>query len=670
MNNLDYKILFDSSPGLFLILSPDFTIITANKEYCKATLTKCEEITGRHLFEVFPDNPDDPNADGTKNLRASLEYVIKHKKPHTMAVQKYDIRKPDGEFEVRYWNPINSPLLNYENEIKFIVHHVTDVTEFVRAKQENIKKDIINDELSGKIIKMESDIFLRGKEIQSLNENLEKIIEERTSELVRNEKLYRALVENNEGIIAILDKDFKPIYRSLSADKITGWTSEDRKKYGTNDLLHPEDVDKMKKMQEKLLKNPDKKFDMQLRTKHKNGSYVFLEGVMINKLNDPNIKGIITNFRDITERITAEELINVTGKIAKVGGWEINPATMELKCTDEVFRIHELDDNVMPPLKEAINFYAPEVRSIVAEALQKCITEGIPFDIEVPFTTAKGKNIQVRAMGKSEIVNGKVQRAFGVFQDVTELVKSKNEIKKLNEELEQKVIERTAQLNSTMKELEAFSYTVSHDLRAPLRAISGFSKILEEDYGDKLGDDGKRRIDVINTNAKNMGVLIDDLLAFSKLGRQHLVKSNVDMTALTKDCIAEINKSLHHKAKFVLSSLHTGKADVSLMKQVMLNLIANAVKYSSKVESPLIEISSADEKEKTVYRIKDNGAGFDMKYIHKIFGIFERLHTTDEFEGTGVGLAIVERIIKKHGGQIEAYGEVGKGAEFKFSLPK
>lgn len=670
MENLDYKILFDSSPGLFLILAPDFTIITANKEYCKATLTKCEEISGRHLFEVFPDNPDDPTADGTRNLRASLEYVIKHKQPHTMAVQKYDIRKPDGEFEVRYWNPINSPLLNERNEIEFIVHHVTDVTEFVKAKQENVRKDKVNDELSGQILKMESDIFLRGKEIQSLNENLEKIIEERTEKIVKNEKLYRSLIENNDSIIALLDEKFKIFYRSPATEKITGW-KDNYEVFGEPEIyVHPDDREKSVACMKNTLQNPGESIEVLFRLKHNEGHYIWLEGVIKNMLNDENVKGIVVNLRDVTNSKKSEALLNETGEIAKVGGWELIPDTLKLTWTDETYSIHELEIGKMPELEDAINFYSPEARSIITKAVADCMTSGIPFDLELPFITAKGREIWVRSIGKAEIAGDKIIRIHGVFLDNTALTKARNEIHKLNEELEQKVIERTSQLNSTLKELEAFSYTVSHDLRAPLRAICGFSKILEEDYGEKLGSDGKRKIEVINTNAKNMGILIDDLLAFSKLGRQQVIKYTVNMNTLVNSCMVEINKIIQHNAHVKYNNLHNAKVDAALMKQVLLNLISNAIKYSSKKDAPEIEITSAIKDDFVEFSIKDNGAGFDMKYVHKIFGIFERLHTIDEFEGTGVGLAIVDRIIKKHGGKVEAYGEVGKGAEFKFFLPK
>lgn len=226
------------------------------------------------------------------------------------------------------------------------------------------------------------------------------------------------------------------------------------------------------------------------------------------------------------------------------------------------------------------------------------------------------------------------------------------------------------ELESVNSELESFSYSVSHDLRSPLRAINGYAKMIEEDFADKLDSEGKRMLNVIKDNARNMGLLIDDLLDFSKLGRKELIKKNVNMNELVKDILTEVSKTIPDKTKVKISELHNIQADVALIKQVMINLISNAVKYSSKKENPLVEIWSEDEGNFISYCVKDNGAGFDMKFVNKIFGVFERLHSPMEFEGTGVGLALVKRIIIKHGGKIHAEGKVNEGALFCFAIPK
>ncbi|HEY8688549.1 MAG TPA: response regulator [Chitinophagaceae bacterium] len=224
------------------------------------------------------------------------------------------------------------------------------------------------------------------------------------------------------------------------------------------------------------------------------------------------------------------------------------------------------------------------------------------------------------------------------------------------------------QLQALNKELEAFSYSISHDLRAPLRAMSGFSQILKEDYGSKLDDEGKRIIENINYNAVKMGTLIDDLLAFSKLGRKDVQKKEIDMNALAEGVLFDLNKSIVHCAEIKIGKLHKVTADYSLLHQVMFNLISNAVKYSSKKENPVVEIFSEENNGEIIFSIKDNGVGFDMHYANKLFGVFQRLHSEKDFEGTGVGLAIVQRIIVKHNGRVWAEGSVNEGAVFYFSL--
>jgi signal transduction histidine kinase len=230
---------------------------------------------------------------------------------------------------------------------------------------------------------------------------------------------------------------------------------------------------------------------------------------------------------------------------------------------------------------------------------------------------------------------------------------------------------RTSELLAANKELESFSYSVSHDLRIPLRAIQGYSRMLQEDYESKLEPEARRLIDNIVNYTKKMGQLIDELLTFSRLGRKELVLVNVSMQNIVENICMEIeNEHSDHKIEFKINELLPAKGDNVTLKQTWINLISNAVKYSSLQENPIIEIGSLAEEGEIHYYIKDNGAGFDMRYADKLFGVFQRLHNEDQFEGTGVGLAIVHRIICKHGGRVWGEGVVGKGATFRFALPR
>ncbi|MFN8286140.1 MAG: PAS domain S-box protein [Chitinophagales bacterium] len=255
--------------------------------------------------------------------------------------------------------------------------------------------------------------------------------------------------------------------------------------------------------------------------------------------------------------------------------------------------------------------------------------------------------------------------------DVTERVEAEQRILELNASLEEKVKDRTAELTLLNSELETFSYTVTHDLKAPLRALSGFSKIVLQDYGQKLDDDGSRLLKEMVKIAGQMDTLIQEILQFSKLGQSELDKQDVNMDDLVHSVVAEVKAGNPHcKAEFRLNNLATASGDGGMLRMVWQNLISNAFKYSANKEKPVVEVGTLNGPEGRIYYVKDNGAGFDMQYATKLFSVFHRLHTTSEFEGSGVGLATVHRIIAKHGGTIWAEAKVNEGATFYFTLPK
>ena len=236
------------------------------------------------------------------------------------------------------------------------------------------------------------------------------------------------------------------------------------------------------------------------------------------------------------------------------------------------------------------------------------------------------------------------------------------------EQLERRVLERTAELEAVNKELESFSYSVSHDLRAPLRAVDGYARMLQEDFAERLGAEGCRQLGVVRDEAHRMGQLIDDLLAFSRAGRQSMQRAPVDMTQLARAVAAEL-ASEYPQAQVEVGDLPPAAADPALLRQVWMNLIGNALKYSGRQAAPRVEIGGRANGEHAEYWVQDNGAGFDERYAHKLFGVFQRLHGAHEFPGTGVGLAIVQRVVLRHGGRVWAAGKPGEGARFSFAMP-
>jgi two-component system sensor histidine kinase/response regulator len=270
------------------------------------------------------------------------------------------------------------------------------------------------------------------------------------------------------------------------------------------------------------------------------------------------------------------------------------------------------------------------------------------------------------------ITKAKVSVLLQLQQQKKELVEKNRALETADQrirELNADLQNHLQQLELINKELESFSYSISHDLRAPLRSIHGYAKILEEDYKETLDDEAKRLLTIIQQNADKMGNLINSLLELSRLGRKEVRKTTVDTDEIVQAVIRDINSSSPNHAHIICEGLPTVQGDYTLLTQVFFNLISNAVKYSSKKEKPVIEIKAEKNDKEVLFYVKDNGAGFNMQYADKLFGVFQRLHTNDEFEGVGVGLAIIQRIVHKFGGKVWADAKKDEGATFYFTLP-
>jgi PAS domain S-box-containing protein len=390
--------------------------------------------------------------------------------------------------------------------------------------------------------------------------------------------------------------------------------------------------------------------------------------------------GVLGTWQDVTERQQAEEALRrseqryrslVTATAQMV--WMSNARGSQLQVTPP---LEEFTGLAGEQLKGSgwLRAVHPDDRGKAEAAWEAATTSGRSYECEFRMKRSDQQWRAIHSRGFPILdQNGLVLEWIGIGIDVTERSEAEHRIRKLNDELEQRVRERTSELEAANKELEAFSYSVSHDLRAPLRAIDGFSRIVLAEYSAEMPPEAKEYLQDIRTNTRVMGQLVDDLLTFSRLSRQPIRRLPIHPVDLVNSCLEELHSQIEGRNIDIrIGDLPDCWADPALLKQVWLNLLSNAIKYSSKRDVATIEIgceSSLESGERT-YFIKDNGVGFDMRYVHKLFGVFQRLHRSEEYEGTGVGLAIVQRVIHRHGGRVRAEGDLNRGAAFYFTLPE
>jgi PAS domain S-box-containing protein len=411
----------------------------------------------------------------------------------------------------------------------------------------------------------------------------------------------------------------------------------------------------------------------EIRNRAKDGSIYWVDTTIVPFLNEAGKpRQYIAIRADITERKRAEEAQERLAAIVTSSDAAIIGKTLAGIITD------------WSPGAEALFGYA------AAEAIGRPMTltfppDRLPEEAEILSRIGRGESVKhyetVRqrkdgapvdvSVTVSPILDrrGKIVGASTVARDITERKRAEAEVLRLNVGLEARVVQRTAELEEANQELEAFSYSVSHDLRAPLRAVNGFAGIVLEDYGSVLPPEGKHYLERVRDGGKRMGELIDDLLAFSRLGRLPLGLRGVDTKRLVQEVISELNlPATGRPIETRVADLPACQGDPALLKQVWMNLLSNAVKYSRERTPAVVEVGCERNHGECVFFVRDNGVGFDMQYAGKLFGVFQRLHRAEEFEGTGVGLAIVKRVVHRHGGRVWARAEAGRGATFYFTL--
>ncbi|WP_370087425.1 PAS domain-containing protein [Ekhidna sp.] len=389
-------------------------------------------------------------------------------------------------------------------------------------------------------------------------------------------------------------------------------------------------------------------------------------------------------FQDVDDKVKAEikinentnrlELLNQRFSMAKLaanlGVWDWDIINNKLTWDSEMYEIYGVEESEFENTYETWkNGLHPEDRERSSQEVQDCFDNNKKLDTHFRVIKGDGKVRYIKALG--EVIRNKKGdpvRMIGVNWDITREIEWENEVKELNESLKARVEERTKALQIANEELEAFSYSVSHDLRAPLRAINGYSEALIEDYSSTIPKDAQNYLSRISANSKKMGALIDDLLEFSRMNRKKVNYKEVDLNLLIKKLINDLFPM--EKERIIIHGLPIITGDQEMLGQVLSNLISNAIKYSSKNKNPEIIISAMNEDDSVVIYIKDNGVGFNMLYYDKLFNVFQRLHSESEFEGTGVGLSLCDKIMKAHEGEIWADSTEGEGATFYLRFKK
>ena len=487
--------------------------------------------------------------------------------------------------------------------------------------------------------------------------------------------IYSDLYDLTGDVIFSISPEGKLESVNKAFENITGWEYHEWIGKYFLELAHPEDVQLAMERFSDVLKGHSA-VTVELRIQKKSGDYVLTEILSSARMKNGIVISVLGIGRDLTERKLAETALKDSERRFETI-FRTNPEAIAVAHfdTNELIDVNEAwqeltgysYEEVVKRTQLNLNIWVnPEHREQIKETILK---QG-KFRSEMQLRRKSGeiRNLLL----SSEIIELKGERyLLSMAQDITERMQAEEEIRKLNVELEQRVLERTWQLEEANKELDAFSHSISHELRAPLRYIKGFADLLLDDYREQLPEQAQNYLDTIVVSVQKMGTLIDDLLSFSRTSRVDLIKSNIKMDKIVSDALSQVKASISDRQIcWNIMAFPEIYGDYVLLRQVWINLLDNAVKYTRTKENVMIELGYKDQAKEFIFYIRDNGVGFNMKYAQKLFGMFQRLHSPSKFEGSGIGLANVRRIIARHGGRTWAEAEVDKGAVFYFSIPK
>jgi PAS domain S-box-containing protein len=650
-----FRRLFENVPGNYLIVQPgDYEAVAVSDAYLDATMTDRAEILGKSLFEIFPNNPDDP-AEGVENLRESLERVAETGEADVMPVTHYPIpdRTSDGdEFEERWWSPTNSPVFATTGEIDYIIHSVEDVTPIVQELQADGEQELLEEPDTAES-QLASDIVLRGQEL------LQQAKREAYEQLRESEERFRALVTTTSDAVFSTNADWSEVHSLEGADFLAD--IDEQGPSWVEEYVPPEDQPRVQRTIDEALRTKSS-FELEHRVVHEDDTVAWIVS-RATPLLDEN--GEITRWlgtaNDVTKRVEreryledAKERLEAAAEAGAVGTWEWNIPDDRMVTSASFAKKFGIDPEAATEgvsFDQFISAIHEDDRERVERKIEDAIDSGEEYKEEYRVWDDDNELRWVVARGHIEYDDDGTPVSFpGALADITERKQFEQRLEVSNERLEQ------------------FAYAASHDLQEPLRMVSSYLQLIENRYKDDLDDDGKEFLEFTIDGADRMRDMIEGLLEYSRVDTQSDPAESVDLNAILEDVLEDLYFQIAEAdAEVTVEDLPRIEGDASQLRQLFQNLLDNAITYSGD-EPPRIHVSADRRRNDWVISVDDEGIGIDPKDQDRIFTVFDRLHSHEAYGGTGIGLALCQRIVERHDGRIWVDSEPGEGATFSLTL--